>query len=682
MEFGSFLREKPAGWHGAMRGAVMKIVTRLVILSAIPVIIIGFLGGQQVFQEVKNYFLAKAMLNNSRAFRGASLCIGDLQRERGTTSIAIGKKEVWSKVPDLRNETDKNCAKMRNAMQGTMLDEQLKRKIVDSMDAVSTLRHDAESAAVIGEVFSRYTEIIASIQRIQTSAANAPTTKGMGKAFLSLAILEVAKENMGQLRGFLSGLLAANRALTRSELQKVLSNKASIDSNLGSPALVLSPAVKEKIADLMKNESAKLVDEMVTTVLVKSNEGNFGISGPEFFELMSKRMTVLSDVVSSEAGGLEESVVKIQRDALVALWTAAITIFVVVILCGAIALAIGRSIQFSVRGASSFVASIADGDFSIRANAKGNDELSHLMRKMNDMASVLEQVVKKMVEIGRGNLTIDVPRLSTVDQLGAALSEMVKEMREMIVSARVVSEQVACGTKELEHGAKMLADGTVRQVEATEEISRSADMMRQKTEENTKQLENASASISEASKSAELGAGKVSAVVLSMEEISKSTNEISRIISTIDAIAFQTNLLALNASIEAARAGKAGKGFGVVADEVRQLASKSAEAATSTADLIERSLKEVTQGVGKVREMAEAFQNIRDRVDAGTLLMKDILDTYSDQTNTIREFSNGISQVSAVTMQNSAGAEQSAAAVKEISKQVNDLTQALESFKV
>ena len=189
------------------------------------------------------------------------------------------------------------------------------------------------------------------------------------------------------------------------------------------------------------------------------------------------------------------------------------------------------------------------------------------------------------------------------------------------------------------------------------------------TRQNASNAEQADSLMKEANKVVDQANTSMSQLTVSMQEISSASDETSKIIKTIDEIAFQTNLLALNAAVEAARAGEAGAGFAVVADEVRNLAMRAADAAKNTASLIEATVKKVGDGSELVTKTNDAFSEVASNTVKVGELVAEIAAASKEQAQGIDQVAKAVTEMDKVTQRNAASAEESASASEEMSAQ-------------
>jgi len=252
-----------------------------------------------------------------------------------------------------------------------------------------------------------------------------------------------------------------------------------------------------------------------------------------------------------------------------------------------------------------------------------------------------------------------------------------KMLRHLALSLADSSAQVASAAAQVSSSSQSLAEGASEQAASLEETSSSLEEMASMTQRNAENTAKANDFARETRGAADKGAGDMSAMDAAMHNIKTSSDDIAKIIKTIDEIAFQTNILALNAAVEAARAGEAGMGFAVVADEVRSLAQRSATAAKETASKIEGAINSVAQGVQISSKVAEALGHIVLKARQVDELVAEVASASREQTQGITQINTAVGQMDKVTQSNAANAEESAAAAEELNAQAEVMKQAV-----
>jgi len=235
------------------------------------------------------------------------------------------------------------------------------------------------------------------------------------------------------------------------------------------------------------------------------------------------------------------------------------------------------------------------------------------------------------------------------------------------------SNQVAGAAAQVSTASQSLAEGSGEQAASLEETSSSLEEMASMTRHNSENAQKANDLAKEARDSAGKGAIDMQAMSIAMQAIKDSSDDIAKIIKTIDEIAFQTNILALNAAVEAARAGEAGMGFAVVADEVRNLAQRSAQAARETAAKIDGAIGKTAQGVDISAKVEQALNDIVVKVRQVDELVAQVASASREQTQGIAQINTAVGQMDKVTQSNAASAEESAAAAEELNAQAETM---------
>jgi methyl-accepting chemotaxis protein/methyl-accepting chemotaxis protein-1 (serine sensor receptor) len=244
------------------------------------------------------------------------------------------------------------------------------------------------------------------------------------------------------------------------------------------------------------------------------------------------------------------------------------------------------------------------------------------------------------------------------------------------------AQHVASASAQVASASQSLSQGATEQAASLEQTSASMEEIASMTRMNAENTHQAAGMMADAEKQVHGANAALDAMVTSMSAIKESSDKVSKIIKTIDEIAFQTNILALNAAVEAARAGEAGMGFAVVADEVRTLAQRSAQAAKDTAVLIEESIAKANDGNQKVNQVTSAIAAITDSSVKAKGLVDEVSVASRQQSQGIEQVSQAIAQMEKVTQTNAASAEESAAVSEELSAQAEEASSVVKRLMV
>lgn len=343
---------------------------------------------------------------------------------------------------------------------------------------------------------------------------------------------------------------------------------------------------------------------------------------------------------------------------------------------------ISRSLTRPILEAVDMAKTISDGQFNKRLHYQSDDEIGQLSVALDGMADTLHEHVMVADHIAKGDLNQNVTMASEKDQLGQALSQMLLDLNNVVGQIRQRSENIGRNADNVSAMSHDLASGATESASAVTEISATVTQIAAQIRQSANHADKASLLSTQSVQAAEMGNTLMVELQGAMKEIESSGTDINNIIITIESIATQTNLLALNAAIEAARAGEQGRGFAVVADEVRKLAGRSSEAVKQTAALISISAQRTQKGIQLSQETAEVLSDIVQNTSSVAELVHNIAEAANEQSSGADQVSIGISQIDEVTHQNSQTSENCALAASELSQLSIQLTNLLGQFKL
>jgi len=335
--------------------------------------------------------------------------------------------------------------------------------------------------------------------------------------------------------------------------------------------------------------------------------------------------------------------------------------------------------------------SFAKGDLSSPFPMAGTgDEVEDMERHAIHMADILSAIIYDMEqllgEMAKGDYTVKTQirenYTGDFDKMYQSMRTLKSQMTKTLTSIGEASEQVQAGSGNLADASQNLAEGATEQAGAVQELHATISDI---TATMGKSVESADESYMKAQKyanEADSSREEMAEMMAAMKRINDTSTRIGNIISEIEAIAAQTNLLSLNASIEAARAGEAGRGFSVVADEIRDLADQSAKAAVDTRELIENSIKEVTEGNRVAERVADSIKSVVDGINQIADFTQNLKVMVNDQAEAMRQAEIGVNQISEVVQSNAATAEEASATSQELSAQAITLDGLVSQFKL
>ena len=691
----------------------MKISQKLVILTAIPLIAFFIVSLVFIKNNIDESNIVSDMANNTKLLMAVSDLIHELQRERGRTSIYLsgGSRED---MEGQRKSTDSKIPSVTSALNTSTISSQIKTNTAEAISEIEKVRSTANQKGPAKDVVDTYGKIISAFMSTETTIANSKTTRGFGKALTTIIILETAKENAAKLRATVSGVLTADKPFDEELFTRLITFKANIDANLDSKAIVLSSTAKTLLEDSRKSEAWAGVNKVFNVVLTKSKDGEFGISGKDFFATITKVIDDMYSVRNKEVESIVNNLSIIQDEIASTLLKVYFSLGLILLLVLISAFFLARSITAPINHIISYSKDVASGNLNATLVERFSHDLGVLQASLEAM---VENLKSKILEAERNSSIAseqtekallamkeaDVARQKAESAKAEGMLQAAHQLEGVVEIVSSASEQLSAQIEQSSRGADEQSGRVRETATAMEEmnatvleVARNAQQAADVSHQARQQALEGSKIVTDAVKSIEAVHAQSIAIKEDMDVLGKQAEGIGQIMGVIADIADQTNLLALNAAIEAARAGDAGRGFAVVADEVRKLAEKTmiatqevGQAITGIQEGTRKNIHNVEQAGVSIEEAAklsvqsgESLKQILEFVHMVNDQVQSIATASEQQSAASEEINHSVEQVATISVETAQAMEQASSAVAELAQQSQALQRLIVEMKM
>ncbi|WP_445158288.1 methyl-accepting chemotaxis protein [Halomonas sp. E14] len=626
-------------------GRKVAVIVALPLLILLLVMVNESLNRFQVGQEARQL----EMMANMAELSGQVLA--ETQRERGRTAVFLstGGTSYAQELIQQRGSTDQALALMLSQLavvNDTVDDAVFSRLAAEARERIQgleALRGSVDGLRIATSESTRYyTQLNATLLDTIGRLAHLVNQAGVARDLNGYYALMRAQELSGIERAMLSGAFG-NDTIDQQGYSQYRQLAGEIDGAISNARAFFNAEIRGLLDERLSGPEIDRVETLRQRFMQAGTGGNYGVDPTQWFDWQTVKIDRMKEVGDAVGVGITLRAEQLSHSARRSLLGYLVVMLVAVLTTGSLATFISRRIVLPLRDTADAMRDIAqgEGDLTKRIPVKSQDEIGNVAERFNEFAQRMQTTLR--------------------------------EVRASAGSVNLASGEVARGGEDLASRTEQAAASLQQTASAMEEIAATA----KHSQDLTAQARRLSVATQG---TVQRGTQAMDKVEVTMEEISRSAQEIEAIISLIDSIAFQTNLLALNASVEAARAGEHGRGFAVVAQEVRTLANKSAEASQKIGSLIKQSVSQVEDGSEIVKQAGQAMREILRDVTQVATVMNEIDSGIHEQTNGIEEVNRAVAEMDAMTQHNATLVEQNRSAAAEMNRQATQLHELVGTF--